>query len=114
MAETLLAIMVTVLAVVGMAYVIMCIALRLLSGNRSENTYMTVILDGNNSDLELMAAAERLKWDSALKNITVFAVDCGINTETADSCRVIASRTDGMVFITADEYRKIIEDRITG
>ena len=107
MLQILAGIIITVFGVVGIVSVIKSMVLRITAPSDGELRFYGVILKGENADIELQMALETLDWDSGLKSVRAYAVDCGIDDNCYSICKKMC---EGSRFrlITPEELCKIL------
>lgn len=102
MIETLLIVVLALLALFGVVGLIKLAALSIAAPKNNKTRIYAVLLKSENADIELQMAMDAVEWDSALGNSTKYAIDCGLNDVERELCAKLCKGTDFM-FVSALE-----------
>lgn len=102
MIETLLIVVLALLALFGVVGLIKSAALSIAAPKNNKSRVYAVLLKGENADIELQMAMDAVEWDSVLGNSTKYAIDCGLNDVERELCAKLCKGTD-FVFVSAME-----------
>ncbi len=111
MAEALLALFVIFLSVIGLSYLIMRLALFVLS-DKKRKMCLTLFLQGENADMKLITFLEGLRWHCKKNNCTALAVDYGIDPKCKEYCKEIATKSGMITYLEFENYSDYIKEFI--
>jgi hypothetical protein len=108
MLQTLAGMFIAFFCVAGAVSIIRYIALRITAPCYDDSRVYAVMLKGKDADMELQMAMETLDWDNALLNARAYAIDCGLDKDTAILCKEKCENSR-FRFVSCQEFGDVIQ-----
>lgn len=102
------------LAIIGLTEVFRLLSFRLLRAKNRGKLYWVLPFQGHEEEAELSLknAMEHLRWLDSMQEKEVLCMDCGMDAETREICRIMSRENPEISVCTPEEVVKILGQSI--
>lgn len=110
MGEMLMELSVLIFAVIGIAEILRTVAMCILSPKNEDKMIIIVPIKGHREDVEMLlrGASYKAKFCNVRKTPKLIILDCGMDDETLDICRVYCKEFNSEIRYYKDEMESVL------
>lgn len=111
MPELIFFTMIAILSIIGITDIIRFLTAKILGGNRKQIVLSVIPCSGHEEDIELVIRSAYTQLGAAGSNSCILLLDCGMDEETRNICRMIQNEIDCVHLCTEAELPAFLKEK---
>ena len=95
------------LVIIGLATVVRYLVWQITDYKQNDFHYIVLLRDSD-AEMSLRSILERLKYDASNKNRRIYAVDMGMDEQTADVCKLMSLDHSQIIYCLPEQLEKLL------